>query len=242
MRQSNRNTTPIFKTEDEAFEFLVRQSQNQLLKDQWSKDLNLFKVPIEESKIRDRSILIAFIVGVAILLILLFGALYWFSNNNNSLESMASRMLDESYFALVTDSNTRGVEIPNEDAIIFELQKEILFALEERDYSNVLGLFSTKEKLLQLTMEDKFYYALAISKVEDGNYHKALRILESITSENNNFYNESLWLQGLLYIKIGSLHNSKVALKRLVNSSRYQFENARLLLNEINKDECKINK
>lgn len=233
MSESNQHNMTHFKGRDDAFEFLVQQSQNLLLKEKWRKELELADGEGYNRSYSRQNNLPIKLIGILAILIVLMGLYSWFHSKRNSLDSMTNRMIEDSYFAVVNDQNIRGVKGTNLENRIVDLQNEINMSLEQNDFNAAVGLYLTKEKQTQLSIEDKFYYAVALSKIEKGDYYKAIRLLSQVEDNNDKFHNESLWLQGLLYIKVGSPDHSRIVLKRLIRKSDYQDENVKMLLDKI---------
>ena len=146
---------------------------------------------------------------------------------------MTNRMIEDSYFAVANDFDVRGLNDVASDRLLMDLQHEIDISLEQGDYNAAVGLFKTKEKQTQLSSEDKFYYSVALTKMEKGDYHKAIRMLNSVLEKNDNFKDESLWLLGLLYIKTGDKGSTKFVFQELLEESDYQSNNVRLLLRKL---------
>ena len=233
MSESKGNKSSNFQSKEEAFEFLVQQSQNKSIKEQWKKELDKLPDAPPEVKRVGRILFIRRASIAAASFIILVGSFFWYTNQNVSLQQMASVMIYETNFILESASSTRGINKNDEDALGIELQKEINVALEKEDYEASLGLYLTKEKKSQLSIDDKFYYSLSIARVEDGNYHKAIRLLEDVIGQKGKYYDEALWLQGLLYLKINEPNKSKIILNKLINISNYQFTNSKTLLNKM---------
>jgi len=230
MRKLNRNNLSNFESKDAAFEFLVQESQNHAIKEKWKKELEqLTDATNNERELEWHSNYKSVAVFVAVLFLLMI-SFYWLINLDNSLEKVASKMLIETNIIAVTDSYTRGFEEEDGGNLAIELQKEINAALSDKDYNAAIGLFFTKEKQSQLTVDDKFYYSLSISQTENADFYKALRMLEDVIAKNEKFINESLWLQGLLFIKIGNPIKAKIILNKLFDRSNYQMRNVESLL------------
>jgi len=233
MSESTKNKSSDFQSKDEAFEFLVQQSQNKALKDLWKKELEQLPDAPQDVKIVNRRFNLRKLAAVAATFIILLGSFFWLTNKEDSLPKMADLMIEESNFLLDADSATRGIFDNDENEMMIALQKEIYGALEKHDYGAAMGLYMTKEKQSQLSLNDKFYYSLSLARIEDGDYHKAIRLLEDVINKNDKLYNESLWLQGLLYLKINEPNKSKIILNKLNNNSNYQLSNSRVLLKRI---------
>ena len=230
MRKLNRNNLSNFESKDAVFEFLVQESQNYAIKEQWKIELQqLTDSPLENRALNRPSKFKRVAVLFAALFLLLM-SFYWFISLDTSLEMMADKMLVETNITTVSDSYTRGFEEQNEGNLSIELQNEINIALVQKDYNSAIGLFFTKEKQSQLSIDDKFYYALSISQIENADFYKALRLLEDVTAKNEKFINESLWLQGLLFIKVRNQIKAKIILIKLHSSSNYQNKNVQALL------------
>jgi len=230
MNESKQNLSQNFHSEEEAFEYLVQQSQNQVLKDKWREELEKLPDAPVEVKRNTRTVFFKRASAVAASFIILFGSFYWFTNQGNSPQQMASAMIHETNFVLESASLTRGLNGEDSDELGVELQKEINKALEKEDYAASVGLFLTKEKKSQLSIDDKFYYALSLARVENEDHHKAIRLLDSVKSQKAKYYNEALWLQALLYLKINEPNKSKIILNKLINNSNYQITNTKALL------------
>jgi multisubunit Na+/H+ antiporter MnhF subunit len=230
MRESNKTTLSNFGSKDAAFEFLVQESQNNIIKEKWKKELD--QIQDSSRKIDEIFSILNFknIVLFLLILGLLLFSVYRLINGNSTPQKMAHIMLLETNISTVSDSYTRGLKTLNDSNLAIELQNEINSSLTLKDYNAAIGLLYTKEQQSQLTVEDKFYYALSISQIENADYYKAIRLLEDVTSKNEKFINESLWLQGLLHLKIGNPIKSKIILTKLSNSSNYQKENTKALL------------
>lgn len=233
MSESKRNFPSKFNSEEEAFEYLVQQSQNKALKDQWKKELDqLPDAPPENPGLR-RNIFIRRFVAIAASFLVLIGSFYWFNNQEDSLQQIAGVMIEETNFVLESGSFTRGTIEAGQDELSIELQNEINKALEKDDYVATVGLFITKEKQSQLSNDDKFYYALSLARVESSDYYKAIRLLDDVIAQKEKYYNEALWLQALLYLKINETKNSKIILNKLINNSNYQITNTKALLKKM---------
>jgi hypothetical protein len=235
MRELNRNYLLNFESKDAAFEFLVQESQSYAIKEQWKKELQQLRDSPKEHR---KSKGVSKFNRVAVFLVALFLFLvsfYWFINLNKPLEKMAGEMLVETNITSVSDAYTRGFEEQDEGNLALELQSEINKALFKKDYNSAIGLFLTKEKQSQLSVDDKFYYALSISQIENADFYKALRLLEDVTAKNEKFINESLWLQGLLFIKVRNPIKAKIILNKLYSSSSYQKRNVKSLLERMSK-------
>lgn len=230
MSESKENNNSNFNSKEEAFEYLVQQSQNQALKDQWRKELDQLPDSPTLEKSKTRVLFLKKVIGVAASLIFMFGCFFWFSQSNDTLQQMASNLIDETYFVLESDSFTRGVDESQNDNLTLELQKEINSALERKDYQQAIGLFMTKEKKSQLSLVDKFYYSLSLARIEGGDYYKAIRLLDDVTKKKDEFYDEALWLQALLYLRVNEPNQSKIILNKLINKSNYQITNTKALL------------
>mgnify|MGYP001799990397 CR=1 FL=1 len=146
---------------------------------------------------------------------------------------MATVMIEETNFVLNTASDTRGVNDDESEELSIALQKEINKALEQKDYSASVGLYATKEKNGQLSIEDKFYYSLSLARVADSDYYKAIRLLEDVVDQKDKYLEESLWLQSLLYLKINEPNKSRIKLNKLINISNYQITNRKAVLERI---------
>lgn len=231
--ESKQENMTYFNGKDEAFEFLVQQSQHHILKEHWQKEMDLLSEKRENNGFHNTHRLFIQIIGILAVLIALMGLFYRFHSDRNSLDSMTNRMIEDSYFAVANDFDVRGVKDVASDRILKDLQHEINLSLELGDYNAAIGLFKTKEKQTQLSSEDKFYYSIALSKIDKGDYHKAIRMLDSVLEENDNYQNESLWLQGLLYIKVGDKGSSKIVFLELLEKSDYKSNNVRLLLHKM---------
>lgn len=233
MSESKQNTSPNFKSKEEAFEFLVEQSQNKALKDQWKAELD--KLPDVQivDKGQTKVILIKRVMAIAATFIILFGSFYWFTLQDNSPSQMADMMIKDTNFILESGSITRGNMGEVNDEVYEELRKEINSALEKENYVASIGLFFTVEKESQLTLADKFYYSLSLARVEDADYQKALSLLDEVISQKGKYYDEALWLQALLYLKTGEPQKTKIILHKLINKSNYQNTNSKALLKKM---------
>lgn len=231
MSESKRNIPSNFKSEEEAFEYLVQQSQNKALKDQWKKELDQLPDAPEEKIELGKGSNIRRFIAVAASFLVLIGSFYWYNNQEGSLQQIAGVMIEETNFVLGSASFTRGT-VENDDLSI-ELQKEINKSLEKADYDAAIGLFLTKERQSQLTIDDKFYYSLSLARIENGDYYKAIRLLDDVIKQKEKYYDESLWLQALLYLKINEPNNSKIILNKLINISNYQITNTKALLKKM---------
>ena len=230
MSESIQNMFYEFQSKDEAFDFLVQQGQNKKIKDQWMKELNLLLDAPQVVKIVNRRVNLRKIVTVAAAFIILLGSFFWLTTKEDSLPKIASLMIKETNFILVSDSVTRGLFKGGKNEKLIELQKEINTAMEKQNYEAALRMYLTKEKQSQLSLNDRFYYSLSLARAEGGDYHKAIRLLEGVINKNDKLYNESLWLQGLLYLKINEPNKSKIILNKLINNSNYQLSNTKALL------------
>jgi len=230
MNESKRNMPSDFQSKEEAFEFLVQQSQNKSLKEQWKKELDQLPDAPPEKKRISRKLFVRRASAIAASFILLLGSFYWYTSQHESLQQMASLMITETNFVLDSGSLTRGIDENDVNELDIELQKEINTALEKEDYEASIGLFLTKERKSQLSLDDKFYYSLSLARVEKGDYYKAIRLLDDVAGQKGKYYNEALWLQGLLYLKINEPNKSKIILKKLINISNYQITNSKALL------------
>ena len=234
MRKLYQNNIMDFDSKDSAFEFLVQESQRHFIKEQWKKELEQFEdIPNEKSALK-RHLKFNRVAVFAVTLILLLLSFYWYKQLDNSLIKVANQMLVETNITAVSDFYTRGFAEQGEGNLAIELQNEINTALTQKDYNSAIGLFHTKEQQTQLSVEDKFYYALSISQLENADFYKALRLLEDVTFKNEKFIDESLWLQGLLFIKIGNPIKAKIILKQLFARSNYQKSNVTILLKRMN--------
>lgn len=230
MNKSKQNLSPNFNSEEEAFEYLVQQSQNQLLKDKWKEELDkLPDAPVEEPKSK-KMVYMKRIIAIAASFVILIGSFYWFTNQGSNPQQMAAAMIHDTNFVLESGSLTRGLNEDATDELGIELQKEINKALEDEDYPASIGLFLTKEKKSQLSIDDKFYYALSLARVENEDHHKAIRMLNDVIAQNSKYFDEALWLQALLYLKINEPNQSKIILNKLINNSNYQISNTKALL------------
>lgn len=233
MSESKQNLSSNFGTKEEAFEFLVQQSQNKALKEQWKKELDQLPDAPPEEKGKVKTLFNRRALALAASFILLLGSFYWFTNQNDSLQDMGYSMIEDTNFILESDSATRGLYDNLESQMAIDLQKEINVALEKQDYEAALGLYLTKEKKSQLSIDDKFYYSLSIARLKDGDHHKAIRLLEDVIKTEDRYYNEALWLQALLYITINEPNQSKIILNKLINKSNYQITNTKALLEKM---------
>lgn len=233
MNESKRNMPSNFQSEEEAFEYLVQQSQNKSLKELWKKELDQLPDAAPEEKKATRVHFIRRVSAIAASFILILGSFYWYTSQHQSLQQMASVMIEETNFVLDSGSLTRGIDENDGDEIDIELQKEISKALEKKDYDAAIGLFLTKEKKGRLSLDDKFYYSISLAHVENGDYYKAIRLLDDVSDQKDKYYNEALWLQGLLYLKINEPNKSKIILNKLINTSNYQITNSKALLERI---------
>ncbi len=233
MSESKQNKSSDFQSKDEASEYLVKKSQEKVLKDQWAKELDqLPDVPTEEVGKR-RRLNIRRIAAVAACFIILLGTFYWFTQREDTLPQMAQKMIEETNFILVAASDTRGLESRTDEDFEAEFQKEISQAMEKKDYGSALGLFVSKEKRGRLTNDEKFHYALSLARVTNADNYKAIRLLDDVIIQKENYYDEALWLQALLYLKIDDPYQSKILLNKLINTSNYQITNSTALLERI---------
>jgi len=230
MSEPKRNKRPNFQSEEEAFEFLIQESQNKELKDLWKSELDKLPDAPEVEDKKTKRMFFRRAIAIAASFVLLLGSFYWFSNQESSLQQMANVMLDDTNFILESSSATRGIDPEETDELNVALQKEINKALEKEDYEAAIGLFLTKEKKSQLSIEDKFFYALSLGRVDNADHHKAIRLLDDVTSQEEKYFNEALWLQALLYLKINEPYKSKIILNKLINNSNYQITNTKALL------------
>ena len=230
MSESKQNKPSDFQSKEEAFEYLVQQSQHQSLKDLWKKELDQLPDAPPEEKKAGKKMFVRRAIAIAASFVFLLGTFVWYTNQDDSLQQMASVMIEDTNFILESGSLTRGIDDSVMDEMDIELQKEINTALEKEDYQASIGLFVTKEKRSQLSVDDKFYYALSLARVDNGDYYKAIRLLEDVAKKKEKYYNEGLWLQGLLYLKINEPNKSKIILNKLINISNYQITNSTALL------------
>ena len=229
MSDSKQKLPSNFQSEDEAFEFLIQQSQNQKLKDQWKVELEqLPDAPIKKNYGASK-ILLRTGLSIAAILILVLGAIFMFRVNNDSLQHMAESMIQETKFILPNSSETRGVN-DGENELTVEFQKEIDKALETKDYKRSIELFARKEGISALSNEDKFFYSLSLSRVDDNDLDKAIQMLEDVIDQKNGYYDEALWLKALLHLKNDNPNESKIVLNKLINNSNYQITNSKALL------------
>jgi tetratricopeptide (TPR) repeat protein len=148
---------------------------------------------------------------------------------------MAEVMLKETKFVLHHSALTRGIKELETDQLDVALQREINRALEFEDFEASIGLFRTKEKQTQLSVDDKFYYSLSLGRVRNGDYYKAIRMLDDVIQQKDRFYSEALWLQALLYLKINEPAKAKIILNKLISTSNYHYQitNIRMLLERL---------
>jgi len=234
MKDSEQNKSSNFNSKDEAFEYLVQQGQNQALKDFWKEEMD--KMP--EAKIKKinggggKAILFK-IVTIAASFILIVSAYFLFNNARNDLPQMAAAMIQETNFLLESDGATRGLNEAGDNQDVITLQKNINAALEQKDYAQSAMLLQEKQAKIELSVSDKFYYALSLARMENGDLNKALQLTNEITQTKKKYYNEALWLQALMHLRLENREQAKSTLLKLQDQSNYQSKNTNRILEKI---------
>ena len=232
MGESKNNKSGDFDSKEEAFEFLIQQSQNESLKEEWKKNLDSLPDVEYTPNTKSKSVFLTRIIAVAASLLLIISSYFLFSNQQTDSLQMVDALIHQTNFVLENDLQTRDLEDVTSIENGSELQRQILAAMEIKDYEKAANLFSNFDEK-ELSTSYQFAYALSLSRQEDGDFDKAKNLLQYVVSKESMYHQEALWLQALLYLKTGERNKSKIVLNKLISQSNYQLNNAKTLLEGI---------
>ncbi|MDF1699311.1 MAG: hypothetical protein P1U56_25890 [Saprospiraceae bacterium] len=233
--ESNSRKSSNFESPEDAFEFLIQESQNEVRKAKWRRELEgIVEQDGNRGKANYRK-LILYVVGSTAIALLLFGRIHFLQKTNNTLEVLVNQMVDEIKIILVSDrvlvdSDTSGVV-----NFKYFLQNNIHQALRKNHFEVAYNLYVRKETQVALSNEDKFNYALAILKKESGDRYKGIDLLGEVLLSDNELHNEALWVQSLLYLKTNQQEKAKSVLNKLINTSCYRCRSAKILLHHMSR-------
>jgi len=224
-----------FNSEQEAFEYLVAYSQKNELKRYFHQELqNLPRKSILDTLYEYHSTLGLITIAASFTFVVcVFYLLSTFLNP--SIEQMANHMLEKTLFVSPSALKTRGTAMDQTHPSYHSLQQHISDAMQHSDYDKAIKFLNQKEKITLLNLDEKFYFAVFLSKTKNEDLQKAIQLTNTITDEKSKFYEESLWLKALIHIKLNQYNESINLLNKLINISNYQLNNSKALLEELRK-------
>jgi hypothetical protein len=102
-----------------------------------------------------------------------------------------------------------------------------------KEYSSAIDIFS--KALKHDSKNSNIYIYLAISQIEINDFKNAETTLDSLLESNLIDAEKSYWFKSLLYVKSNQIDKAKVLLSLIISNSYFQSENAKTLLNKLNK-------
>ena len=145
MSESNKNKKSEFESKDEAFEFLVRKSQENALKSNWKEMLD--SLPDEEPLPKKKRSYSRFAqwMAVAASLILVVTSYFLFTMDHSDAYRLAEAMIHETNFIMPGDTETRGIGKEGLQPVNEEVEKKISKAMETKDYNTAVKLYASIE-------------------------------------------------------------------------------------------------
>lgn len=171
------------------------------------------------------------VLRIGIVAVLLgLGILYWQSNNSMTNQALYTKYYqpESSDFILIPVASTNG----NPKVVSKDDLKE---AYDAGNHQLVLQITSALLKQEQDTIG--ILLLAANSHMQLGQMTEAIDILQVIVEQNNfpTYVNKAKWYQALAYLKIDKVSEARSLLKDLVNTYRNKQEEAKVILEFLEK-------
>jgi len=188
-----------FESSDDAFEYLINARQDEARKKRWAKELGMSPKVTSVAKNTERKRFRLFAQIASAAAVLLIVGFFLFHKETEPLKVYASDLLKETKINMSYGSSSRGKskDASTEKALL--VRNQLASLLLDSDYSQALGRFRELEKMLPLSIEDKYFFAIALLNVEDEDHTKAIRLLSDVVDDNDHNLENALWLRSLAY-------------------------------------------
>ena len=234
MNSNVNNNNGDFKSPDDAFEYLVNKRLDERRKKEWTKAFDEKQKEIAKANKKSTKRLYLRIASVAACFLAVMGAVWMMNMDSSNGNLLAQNYIEQTKVNLNYEDQSRALEATTESgALPGVVQDKLSAALKNQDYGQMLGIYRTYEKKLELPTRDKYYFAISLLKSEKEDKFKAIRLLDEVISKNDNLEIEALYFRGLAKIAIDNPLEGKEDLELVMTKSNYKKNSILQLIKEI---------
>lgn len=197
-----------FKSPDEAFEYLVNQQMDEKRRKEWTKAFGTSKDEDSSQKSTIMRRLYIRLVSAAAVLLIVAGV-FMFFQQKKSVDQIASLLITDTQIAMNYGSGSRGENKGVEEAELKSLKNSITSVLLEGNYEIAIDYFEVMENKYTLSIEDKYFFAASIVKLNTGDYPKAISLLSEVIENGEQHLENALWLRALALGKLKETQRMK---------------------------------